>query len=201
MKKARDKEAKREKIWGVATIIVKLGVIITGVVLTVILAPRGIESGELWAAILAVGLALVPDMLRKLGFKASRELELAYLVFLAPALIFGIALDGYEHYPIFDKIVHLFSGILAACAANELLCKAWRPLKSGGRWVQFLTIISFVALTAVAWECFEFMHDELLNGTMQQLLEPGLADTMWDMIWAMGGGIVASAMIISTIDK
>ena len=182
-------------------LVVKIGAVLTGAILTALLAHRGIESGELWAAIAAIGLALVPDILRKLGFKASLELELAYLLFLIPALILGIALDGYENCPIFDKIMHLFSGALAAFAANELINSAFKLKKGQGRGFRFLVIVSFVALTAVAWECFEFLHDELLNGTMQQLIAPGPQDTMWDMIWAMGGGIVAGAVIISTLDK
>ena len=65
-------------------------------------------------------------------------------------------------------------------------------------------MMALAALIAVAWECFEFLHDQLLGGQMQQLIVPGLADTMWDMIWALGGGLVTGVILLvhtSTLDK
>lgn len=98
----------------------------------------------------------------------------------------------------FDKVVHGASGVLTAFAAHELLQKNYGKLGGKNPAFKLLMMVSFVAFIAVMWECFEFLHDIILDGHMQELISTGLDDTMWDMIWAMSGGFIAALAVLFT---
>ena len=136
-------------------------------------------------------LAFAPDLLRLLGVKISKTFEIWFYVFVVFAMIFGIDLDFYkwEFFP-YDKVVHLASGCLSAAGAKELLGQA--SGKPDKLWFKALFSMAFVALVAVLWECFEFMMDQLFGQHMQTLISEGVADTMWDLISALIGGVIAT---------
>ena len=119
-------------------------------------------------------------------------------------MIGGINLELYRDFVGFDKVVHFASGALVAVWAREVLehyfgdLKNWDKLKNGKKRSEFVILftMTFVAMIAVLWECFEFGYDQLCGGNMQELLKPGVGDTMWDMIFAMIGGVVVNIGMI-----
>ena len=202
MKKRRINILDKKLEYAVLTLKVVVAAVGLGMFIGHFMAPA--QLPKVWSYIATMGVVIIPDLFRLMKVEISRKLELMYLIFLIPSLILGIDFDWYRLYPIFDKLAHLASGVLTVFAADELLESAYKPL-GGTDWrFKLLFMMALAALIAVAWECFEFLHDQLLGGQMQQLIVPGLADTMWDMIWALGGGLVTGVILLvhtSTLDK
>lgn len=167
-------------------------------------------DGETWyktgSYIATIILPFFPNIFRFFGLRITDRLQLAYQLFLVISMIMGIDFDLYRTWyifgnPCFDKIAHALSGALAAFAAKEILdnCYQGTDVKVSGSSARvkhydtrftWTFIVSFVAFTAAGWECFEFLYDQLCGGHMQTLISAGVEDTMWDIIGALGVGIV-----------
>lgn len=153
-------------------------------------------------------LPFVPDILKGFGINTSTRLQIAFSLFLGLAMVAGIDFDLYKTWyifgnPCFDKIAHILSGVLAAFVAKEVLdeCYEGKDVKVTGSKARvkhydtrftWLFIVAFVALTAAGWECFEFLYDQIADGSMQQLIAPGVDDTMWDILGALAAGIITA---------
>lgn len=176
--------------------ILKIILSLIGAVLLVLSFIPGTGFTKVWSFAATIVLPFAMDIIRFTGVKISRQFELAYLLFLIPAMIMGVDFSLYQIiYPL-DKIAHSCSGILAAFGAKEILDQA--STKPDQLWFKALWTIAFVALTAVAWECFEFACDQLIDGShMQQLITSGIEDTMYDMIVALIGGVIGVVIIFS----
>jgi len=170
-------------------------------------------SPENWSKpasyIVTIPLVFGMDILKFFGLGLSDRFETAYLLFLIPAMVLGINFDWYKTVylfgePCFDKVAHALSGVLSAFAAKEILDKAYDGLelttkgdshiktRRYNRAFMLLFLVATVALIAVLWEIFEFSYDQITGGSMQQLIAPGVDDTMWDLIAALGCGFVVS---------
>ncbi len=159
-----------------------------------------------WSYIATIFLPFIPEILKFFGLNMTVRLQIAYSLFLGISMIAGIDFDLYRVWyifgnPCFDKIVHCISGIMAAFVAKEILDRNYEGTDvkvSGGKArvkhydtrFTWLFIVSFVAFTAAAWECFEFLYDQTTGGSMQQLITPGVEDTMWDIVGALAAGII-----------
>lgn len=167
-------------------ILLKLAIISAGVIFVIL---HFIDNNQ-WYKILSyfatIAVVFVPEGLSFFGLKISPQLHLAYLLFLVPSMIFGIDLDLYRLWDGYDKAIHLLSGVFATFVMLEVI----NNCKIKDRRFAFLALISFVALTAVGWECFEFFYDQIFGGSMQQLIRSGVEDTMWDLTAAMSGGLL-----------
>lgn len=153
-------------------------------------------------------LPFVPDIFKGFGINTSNRLQIAFSLFLGLAMVAGIDFDLYKTWyifgnPCFDKIAHTLSGVLAAFVAKEVLdeCYDGKDVKVTGSKARvkhydtrftWLFIVAFVALTAAGWECFEFLYDQIADGSMQQLIAPGVDDTMWDILGALAAGIITA---------
>lgn len=169
------------------SLILKIAIITFGVTMIILHFVPQLSAYKIWSYIGTVILAFVPDFLRFLKIKIEIRLEIAYYIFLIPAMLLGINLDFYKMIPPMDKVVHTASGVLAAFVADSFLRQTTETKKT---WFKAMFVMGMVALTAVLWECYEFTYDQLFDGRMQQLLTMGVSDTMWDMIVALiGGGI------------
>ena len=156
-------------------------------------------------------LPFLPEILGFFGIKASTRLQIAYLLFLGLAMVMGIDFDLYKNWyilgnPCFDKIVHTISGVFAAFVAKEALDSNYdgKNIKTAGSGAvvkrynsgfAWLFIVSFVALSAAGWECFEFLYDQIAGGNMQELISSGLDDTMWDILSALTAGIITALFL------
>lgn len=175
--------------------ILKIAIVIFGAVLAVLHFIPGVGEHfpKIMSYLATMVLPFAGDILRLIGIKASSRFELAYLLFLIPAMIMGIDLDLYRWEAVpFDKIVHMTSGVLTAFGARELIDQA--SGKPDEPWFKALWSMSFVAFVAVLWECFEFACDQIAGMHMQELISTGVADTMFDLIVALIGGVVGTVL-------
>lgn len=178
--------------------VLKIAIITTGAVFTLLYFIPGTSAYKIWSYLATICLVFVPNILRILQIKIDDKIELAYLLFLIPAMVLGIDFDLYKAVPALDKVVHAASGVLSAFVARSFLRQTTSTEKP---WFKALFVMGLVALIAVLWECFEFSYDQLFNGQMQQLIIPGLSDTMWDMIMALIGGGVTTMFTMFRKDQ
>ena len=171
----------------------KIGIVVTGAVLAILYFIPETGFTKIWSYLATMALPFVMDILRLLGVKVSKRFELAYLLFIIPAMVVGIDFDVYKIIYPFDKIVHTLSGVLTASGAREIIDQA--SGKPDQMWFKALFSMAFVALVAVLWECFEFLMDQLTGSSMQQLIAPGIQDTMFDMIVALIGGVIGTVLV------
>lgn len=179
--------------------ILKAGIVLAGLVLAIMFFSQVSGTYKIWSYLATMVLPFAVDIVRIFGLKVSKEFELAYLLFLIPAMVMGIDLDVYKIFYPFDKIVHGLSGVLAAYGAKEIILQAsGKPDKLG---FKVLFSICFVAFTAVAWECTEFLIDQIAGTNMQELIQCGTADTMYDMIIALVGGVAGTILAFSNFRR
>ena len=173
-------------------IFLKVGIVLTGAALAILHFIPGTGFPKIWSYLATMGLPFAMDILRLIGIKVSRRFEIAYLLFLVPAMVLGIDFDWYKIIYPFDKIVHTLSGVLTAFGAREIIDQA--SGKPDQMWFKALFSMAFVALVAVLWECFEFSMDQIAGMHMQELISTGVADTMFDMIVALIGGTIGTIL-------
>lgn len=177
-----------------------------GFIITHIIDP--VAWPKLGSYLVTIVLPFVPDILKLFGFNTSTRLQIAFSLFLVLSMVMGIDFDLYKTWyifgnPCFDKIAHATSGVMAAFVAKEILERNYdgKNVKvTGGKAIvkhydtrfTWIFIVSFVALTAAGWECFEFLYDQITGGNMQTLITDGIDDTMWDIIGALALGIVSA---------
>ncbi len=127
-------------------------------------------------------------------------------IFMIVAIYLSNRFDLYHRFWFFDIILHSFSGVIIASVLPTLFLKdetrrAMSPLEAA--------FISFVFAVASAgfWEIMEFSFDLLTKSDVQRNLirerellssdwqNPGILDTMNDMINGTAGGILGSVLI------
>lgn len=186
----------------------KIIVALFGVGLTIAHFIDPVAWPKIWSYLVTILLPFIPDIMKLFGLNTTIRLQIAFSLFLGLAMVMGIDFDLYKIWyifgnPCFDKIVHTVSGLFTAFVAKEVLdnCYEGKNVKvTGGKAVvkhydtrfTFLFIVSFVALTAAGWECFEFLYDQITGGSMQTLIADGVDDTMWDILGALAAGIVTA---------
>ncbi|MCX7420893.1 MAG: hypothetical protein NT013_15320 [Planctomycetia bacterium] len=99
-----------------------------------------------------------------------------------------LVLDIYARVPDFDIPMHFVGGVAIAyffggCYRTAL---AFEFLGQPGKAVYAVVVLGMTALAAVVWEFAEFIADQTL-GTYTQ---PGLPDTLLDLLMGLLGGIV-----------
>jgi hypothetical protein len=112
-----------------------------------------------------------------------------------PVLIFffnltPLAIHLYATQPLFDVFMHTLGGFAIAYMFSVILSvykiSWWKQIPL--IW-KVLIIAGFVMLFGVAWEWYEFLSDTFL-GTHAQ---PGLADTMYDLLFDFSGALIFCA--------
>lgn len=118
------------------------------------------------------------------------DFSLTFFIFLS--LYLG-TLNGFYRFPWWDTMLHFVSGILLGLLAIMLMniLNGNKNLKSyvDAKFI-FLYIISFVALSGVLWEIYEFTIDTIFHLDMQGVSFTGVGDTMEDFIADLVGGII-----------
>ena len=177
---------------------IKVVIITIGVLLAVLYLVPGTQFYKIWSYLATIALAFAPEIWRYVfRLKLSDQTELAYYLFLIPAMIMGIDLDVYKAWAPFDKIVHCGSGVLAAVVAWEILEQVFAKKQMPAKWFRCLFMVCFATMTAAAWECFEYGSDKLFGTHMQELISVGLDDTMQDVLVAIAGSIITAGLIVA----
>ena len=125
--------------------------------------------------------------------KIPPRLKLIWYVFLFFAFFLGIAARFYELVPHYDKVLHLMSSFVAMSFAALILDHGKDRLSTP---LRIVFLITFAIAIAALWEIFEFASDKIFGTSMQELIQHGLDDTMWDMIAATVGAIIAVPLFI-----
>ena len=119
-----------------------------------------------------------------------------YLIysFIIGAMYLGNVFDFYTIIPMYDKILHLLSGLIIEMIGYILFLHVSNGSEDNSfkRYMPMLFSIIFSIAAAAVWEIWEFSTDQLFGFASQN---NSLNDTMWDIICGTLMGIVASIPI------
>ena len=126
----------------------------------------------------------------KLLSKYKKDWIIIFLLLIIVLSIDVIAGKAGLYYTIdiFDDVMH-FGGGLAIAIVYVLLLKIVQEEKVTGEMnplISFMFVVSLVALTAVAWEFYEYLLDVFLPSEF--LRQPSIKDTMGDLFLGLVGG-------------
>jgi len=159
------------------------------------LVPYELHSGEYlfaFAAVIAFVISLVPSIAQR-SYHVTLPFELDLLITLMIFLhtFLGTALRFYERVWLFDKLLHLYGGAITAMLGFLIVYTLHytKKLRLTIPLLGFFTVIFAMAMGAF-WEIGEFAVDNIFGKHTQ----PGLVDTMWDMINDLIGGVAAAVL-------
>lgn len=144
--------------------------------------------------LMAVTLWLMYFVYKRTFLKKSRVSFYLLFIFIVGSMYLGSIFEFYEIIPMYDKILHLLSGVVASTIGFVIflhitsgkgmdICKSYAPA---------LFSIIFAIAAAAVWEIWEFSTDQLFGFLSQN---NSLHDTMWDIICGSIIGIVSSIPI------
>lgn len=125
--------------------------------------------------------------------KARISFYLIYF-FIIGAMYLGNVFDFYINIPMYDKILHLLSGLIIGLIGYILFLHVSNSSveNSFKRYMPMLFSIMFSIAAAAIWEVWEFSTDQLFGFTSQN---NSLKDTMWDIICGTVMGIFTNIPI------
>lgn len=184
-------------------------------------APSWILAGL--TALISFLLTYVPDYL---GYRdimmVPASLKLSFILFIFLAMFLGNLLNFYQRFFWWDTMLHFASGALFALAGLSLLVSMIREpdlIRQINPRVFFLFSFVFSLACGAVWEVFEFASDSFLGMNMQRWQSdmtplqwealrlvsnrsnPGLIDTMKDMMAGGLGALLASLLVLPSIRR
>ena len=149
----------------------------------------------------AVALVSLPGYLnRENQHPFPVEIEILLSIVLVVHLVLGLALDFYNTYENYDKILHYGNSVLISFIGFISTYSLYFTgrLKSSPRIVVILILFMILGLGAL-WEIVEYSSDKLFYGRIDSVqrqqgsptLDP-LDDTMIDLMVDLGGGILGA---------
>lgn len=158
---------------------------------------------------------LIPLILQKLfKLKPYYVLNNIMYVFFFLAYCIGVTCGLFKESTVYDKICHLFSGILFASIGAYI----FSMLNSSTGFLSFrkkdgrlftpgeaATMITFSCLFAMAceylWEFYEYFYDMATGEDCQWVALTGVGDTMQDMIFTFSGAILLVILLVFLYKK
>jgi len=165
------------------------------VALALVLGALGAEV-ELPLTFLLV-LAYWAPLLVELVFRTSMPwpLQVSYLSFIAASSFAGSALHVYWYFPLWDVLVHFYSGVMLAWLGLFIARRAEEQTGSPlPRWFSLTVTLLTPMAFAAAWEICEFASDTIIGTASQH----GLSDTMSDIVAGTLGGVLAIILLLLT---
>ena len=161
--------------------------------------------------LLMMGIIILPDHLKdKLGLKIPIMLETSLTIFAFCGFVLGDVFDFYKKIPIWDSILHAFSGIILAYVCFVLIDYFVKRdsinLSMGHMYICVSVVLFSLALGAI-WEIGEYLVDDIFGTNNQQYMkstrgtlygkedEPllgheALNDTMKDLMLDLAGASI-----------
>ena len=161
--------------------------------------------------LLMMGIIILPDHLKdKLGLKIPIMLETSLTVFAFCGFVLGDVFDFYKKIPVWDSILHAFSGIILAYVGFVLIDYFVKRdsinLSMGHMYICVSVVLFSLALGAI-WEIGEYLVDDIFGTNNQQYMkstrgtlygkedEPllgheALNDTMKDLMLDLAGASI-----------
>lgn len=145
-----------------------------------------------WLVTAGLVLSFIPQLIRRsFDVRLPTAYELAIVVFIYASLFLGEFVNAYNNFWWWDKVLHALSGVMLGYVGFMILVilNMQKQFTAGPKMVAFFTFSTAMA-SAGLWEIVEFTVDKLGYGPMQH----GLEDTMWDIILASGGAVLATVV-------
>lgn len=139
-------------------------------------------------------LTILPLILKK-SYKISLPWELSFLILL-PLLLHmgGTVREWYDiFYPFYDKFAHLISSMAVAIfgfISVIIIDHYVDSIKIENKYFLAFFVVIFTVTMGVFWEIGEFLSDMFFMTNTQ----PSLADTMWDLIVDLAGGVIIAVL-------
>ena len=164
--------------------------------------------------LLMMGIIILPDHLKdKLGLKIPIMLETSLTVFAFCGFVLGDVFDFYKKIPVWDSILHAFSGIILAYVGFVIDYFVKRDsinLSMGHMYICVSVVLFSLALGAI-WEIGEYLVDDIFGTNNQQYMkstrgtlygkedEPllgheALNDTMKDLMLDLAGASIVGVV-------
>ena len=144
--------------------------------------------------LMAVTLWVVYFVYKKTFLRKSRISFYLIYSFIFGAMYLGNVFDFYLIIPMYDKILHLLSGLILGMIGYILFVHVSNGATEGSfkRYMPILFSIIFSIAGAAVWEIWEFSTDQLFGFASQN---NSLHDTMWDIICGSLMGVIANIPI------
>ncbi|MBU7031094.1 MAG: hypothetical protein HXS53_01060 [Theionarchaea archaeon] len=175
----------------------KIGLILSYVMKLLILIYTGYSfiNGQYFmgfVGIFSFFVTFIPSLLYR-TLRVTLPWELSFLMVLSLFLhVAGNVGEFYDlFYPIYDKIAHFVSSVTVAVLGlvSAVILDQYTDTNLNKYMIMVFVVLLTMAFGAF-WEIGEFLYD-LLLGTQTQ---PGLKDTMFDLIFDLAGGIIIGVL-------
>lgn len=145
-------------------------------------------------ALMAITLWIMYGVYKKTFLRKTRISFYLIYSFIFGAMYLGNVFDFYLIIPMYDKILHLLSGLILGMIGYILFVHVSNGATEGSfkRYMPILFSIIFSIAGAVVWEIWEFSTDQLFGFASQN---NSLHDTMWDIICGSLMGVIANIPI------
>ncbi|HDY73278.1 MAG TPA: hypothetical protein ENH86_01755 [Candidatus Jorgensenbacteria bacterium] len=128
-----------------------------------------------------------------------KKLIIAATIATVAAHELGSLLSWYQNFTWYDTFVHTIGGFWVAVTVFGLLPRyvSNAKLHSALKEHTVRTLLYAVLVVALLWELFEFMVGQYITYTynVSVLLQPGLGDTVLDIVAGLAGAAIAAIAI------
>ena len=144
--------------------------------------------------LMAITLWIMYGVYKKTFLRKTRISFYLIYSFIFGAMYLGNVFDFYLIIPMYDKILHLLSGLILGMIGYILFVHVSNGATEGSfkRYMPILFSIIFSIAGAAVWEIWEFSTDQLFGFASQN---NSLNDTMWDIICGSLMGVIANIPI------
>jgi hypothetical protein len=147
-------------------------------------------------ALLIFALMLTPTIARRrYRVQIPFAIDFGVVFFVFTTLFLGHLLRFYEIYPLWDKFLHLQSGLILSVTGFFLVYvlneSESTSLDLSPAFVA-LFAVTFSVTVGVVWEMIEFVGDGFSTAGYWQGMSGTNADTMWDLIADTAGSLIVS---------
>ncbi len=176
---------KGERFFWALTLLIRITSVITGIYFLV--NPNYWIAGFAFSTFVA---SYLPELLEWI-FKVRFTEELKFIAVAFIFMCFYLA-EGFDWYDVFwwwDVLLHTLSGVIIGTGGFLVVSEFFRrkKVRLSAFFTAFYALVFALALGAF-WEIIEFSIDNIFHATMQ----PGLTDTMQDIICDFSGGLIAA---------
>ncbi len=148
-------------------------------------------------------------------------MDICFVLFSFCGFILGDVFNFYGKFPIWDSILHAFSGVILAYVGLVIIKNLNKenivPISISPMFISISVVMFSLALGAV-WEIGEYIADDIFNTNAQQYMKTtegtligkedvalvgheALADTMKDLMLDLGGAVVIASIAYHNMEK
>lgn len=125
--------------------------------------------------LLMMGIIILPERLKdRIGLKIPIMLETSLTVFAFCGFVLGDVFDFYKKFPIWDSMLHTFSGVLLAYVGFVLIdyfVKRDSINLSMGHMYICVSVVLFSLSLGALWEIGEYLVDDIFGTNNQQYMK------------------------------